>query len=57
MGLIGMINQQKCGHTWHANRNCSYLENQSSLCSETMLQEEGALVACHAVKKHSQHAA
>ena len=32
-----------------------YLEDQSPLCSEAVLQEEGALVACHAVEEHSQH--
>lgn len=32
-----------------------YLENQSPLCSEAVLQEEGALVSCHAVEEDSQH--
>lgn len=32
-----------------------YLENKSSLCSEAVLQEEGALVSCHAVEEDSQY--
>lgn len=32
-----------------------YLEDQSPLCSEAVLQEEGALVPRHAVEEHSQH--
>lgn len=32
-----------------------YLEDQSPLCSEAVLQEEGALVSCHAVEEHSQN--
>lgn len=34
-----------------------YLEHQGPLCSEAVLQEEGALVPCHAVEENSQDSA
>lgn len=55
--LIWDCSKIKNKPTANYNRDISlrYLEDESPLCSEAVLQEEGALVACHAVEQHPQH--